>query len=273
MLNCRECRTEIEIVSLTEDLSARAAAHLATCAACRMFETEQTSLRRLLGTLEPVGAPADFEFRLRARMTAQPHTTARFILPRLSLRALALAAAACLVLALSMTLKRPTPQPMAGSEPTAAQGSATVAPISVAHPKPIEVAATNTAPVMRDSSPSNSGSAKSTTTGQRPALPLERSRAAGLPTRKSVNGAIGVNDLGVRGAPIVTEAALHNPVTLQSIPISVAASAKPLKVFFKDTQGAERMISLEPVSFGARDLPGTRATGPRVRPVVNQGVW
>lgn len=268
MLNCRACRTEIEVAGRAEDLSARAEVHLATCVACRALQTKQTSLRGLLGTLEPVGAPADFEFRLRARMAAQQRPAARFVLPR----SLAVAVAACLVLAFATMLRRPAPPPVSGGEPLTAHGSAVVAPTSMDKPKQIEIAETGDASVGRDNKTTIVASAKIAAHARRHVLPVERIIAASLPARKSLGGEVEVNDLGVRGAAIVTEAAL-NPATLQSIPVSVAASAKPLKVFFKDTQGAERMISIEPVSFGARDLPGARGPVARVNAAVAQGVW
>ncbi len=272
MLNCRECRAEIEVGGRTEDLSARAAAHLATCAACRTVQTKQASLRSLLGTLEPVGAPADFEFRLRARIAAQQRPAARFALPRFTSRWAALAAA-CLVLALGATLRWHAPQPITGSEIAITQRSTTVAPTSADQVKQIEPAETVAASVVRANTTTLADSANTTAHTRRSVLPVVHSMAAGLPARKSVDGEIGVNELGVRGATIVTETAALNPATLQPIPVSVGASAKPLKVFFKDTQGAERMISVAPVSFGSRDMLGARGPVARVNTAVDQGVW
>src|SRR5215211_4580032 len=69
-MNCNSCRIEIEELETGEGLSEKAGAHLAACPSCRTFHEERLSLRRLVGSLEPVSAPPDFEFRLRARLAA-----------------------------------------------------------------------------------------------------------------------------------------------------------------------------------------------------------
>ncbi|HYG09958.1 MAG TPA: hypothetical protein VD835_08440, partial [Pyrinomonadaceae bacterium] len=67
-MNCQKCKTEIEDRDLRrESLSHAAQAHMAACANCRVFGEERLALRRLVGGLEKVSAPADFDFRMRAR--------------------------------------------------------------------------------------------------------------------------------------------------------------------------------------------------------------
>src|SRR5918998_6414155 len=68
MSECKVFRREIE-----EDggvMSAGARAHASLCRACGEELRERESLRALVGGLGKVDAPADFEFRLRARMSA-----------------------------------------------------------------------------------------------------------------------------------------------------------------------------------------------------------
>src|SRR5882672_2253194 len=45
--------------------------NVALCAACSEFRAERTSLRELVGSLEPVTAPGDFDLRLRARLARE----------------------------------------------------------------------------------------------------------------------------------------------------------------------------------------------------------
>src|SRR5258708_25809082 len=72
MMKWMECRaTRREIDEGGEHLTAQALRHVASCARCRAFQNQRTRLRDLLTSLEPVTAPADFDFRLRARMAAQ----------------------------------------------------------------------------------------------------------------------------------------------------------------------------------------------------------
>jgi hypothetical protein len=65
---CRVVRQELDELMLGETGSASAVEHLRECAACREFHQQQTSLRKIVGSLGTVAAPADFDFRLRARL-------------------------------------------------------------------------------------------------------------------------------------------------------------------------------------------------------------
>ena len=68
--SCREIRINLEHLLLDDDLSPATAAHLQSCADCREFHLRQTKLRQIVGSLGTVNAPADFDFRLRARLAA-----------------------------------------------------------------------------------------------------------------------------------------------------------------------------------------------------------
>src|SRR5215211_8396577 len=66
--NCGVVRQELDELMLDEECSSSAAAHLRECAECREFHQQQTRLRQIVGSLGTVAAPADFDFRLRARL-------------------------------------------------------------------------------------------------------------------------------------------------------------------------------------------------------------
>src|SRR5689334_6869178 len=68
---CRDVRREIDQSELCQSLSADAAAHVAGCAACGQFRDERARLRELVGALQPVTAPPDFDMRLRARLARE----------------------------------------------------------------------------------------------------------------------------------------------------------------------------------------------------------
>jgi len=70
-LECRVTRQQIDELELGERPSERATAHLSLCAGCRDFRSERNELRQLVGSLESVVAPADFEMRLRARIARE----------------------------------------------------------------------------------------------------------------------------------------------------------------------------------------------------------
>jgi hypothetical protein len=65
---CSVVRQELDELKLSETGSASAIEHLRECAACREFHQQQTKLRQIVGSLGTVSAPADFDFRLRARL-------------------------------------------------------------------------------------------------------------------------------------------------------------------------------------------------------------
>ena len=66
--NCKLIRRELDELMLGEAWSAVATEHLRECAECREFHVQQTKLRKIVCSLGTVEAPADFDFRLRARL-------------------------------------------------------------------------------------------------------------------------------------------------------------------------------------------------------------
>src|SRR5258706_488481 len=102
MMNGKECRVtrrEIDEAELNQHLSNQARAHIALCESCRNFRAERTSLRELVGSLEPVAAPGDFDLRLRARLSRErsDHSRQPFIF-RFVVGTPAITAAALLVI-------------------------------------------------------------------------------------------------------------------------------------------------------------------------------
>ena len=67
---CEPVRRELEELMLNDNFSAATTEHLRTCLECREFQRQQTKLRQIVGSLGTVNAPADFDFRLRARLAA-----------------------------------------------------------------------------------------------------------------------------------------------------------------------------------------------------------
>src|SRR5919109_1966382 len=98
-INCKLVRNEIDETSVDQELSGSAARHLIACAGCRRFHEEQRALRDLVASLESVKAPADFDFRLRARLaTEKDRSRITFHFNRASLATRALAAATLVLL-------------------------------------------------------------------------------------------------------------------------------------------------------------------------------
>src|SRR5215213_1934882 len=69
--NCEVIRRELDELNLDEKCSAAVVEHLKECAACSEFHQKQTKLREIVGSLDTVAAPPDFDFRLRARLASE----------------------------------------------------------------------------------------------------------------------------------------------------------------------------------------------------------
>jgi len=277
MFNCQQCRIEIETATRAETVSAQAAEHLAACPACYMFQTERQRLRQLVSELEPVAAPPDFEFRLRARMAAHDSApAARFVWPAFAPRALGFACAACLVFALIAMLRLHTQQSLPIGDPVVARSGSIVpltAQVQVEQPQTTTSSTNqelNNAPI---SAPTTS---RSIATPKR-TLPFEHAGLGRIAPREALAENelhAGSENFGVGNAPVVTRTLEGNsPESLSTIPLPVSASSSPLKVTLKDTQGMARVISVDPVSFGAGDLLGGHARVVRTNATDSQGVW
>jgi hypothetical protein len=73
---CETIRRELDELMLDETCSTAAIEHLRECGACREFHERQTKLRQIVGSLGTVAAPADFDFRLRARLASESSSAA-----------------------------------------------------------------------------------------------------------------------------------------------------------------------------------------------------
>src|SRR5262245_5192619 len=75
---CEAIRRELDELNLDETCSTAAIEHLRDCGACREFHEKQTKLRQIVGSLGTVAAPADFDFRLRARLANESSSASGF---------------------------------------------------------------------------------------------------------------------------------------------------------------------------------------------------
>lgn len=68
MMGCSQTREAVETAARREMVSAEAARHLSGCAPCSQYAKETFALTALMAAQPRVEAPADFDFRLRARL-------------------------------------------------------------------------------------------------------------------------------------------------------------------------------------------------------------
>jgi len=238
---CRHARREIDELEIGQAPSPVTTAHLASCAPCAQFRSERASLRELIGGLEPVVAPADFDMRLRARIArdragAEPQPFfARFIgMPAIAAASVAVIAVALAVIWVGQRNNQTTPAVVQNSPaPSVNQGGTQAAPQSV--------------PASTVTTTDNLGAKGSVAvlksfTGRRNRVRSGGSTDYGLSAANSVKA----NDS------------------------FVDAPSKPVVVSLEDNNGAKRKISLPPVSFGAQSLVDNRVP---VSYTGNSRVW
>lgn len=276
MLSCKECRHEFEEILLGESLTREADAHLEHCAACRAFYEERVSLKRLVGELEMVAAPSDFEFRLRARMSAANRRRERFSLRGFAPGALSITLASCfaLLIAVAVHFQQVAPQRIS---PTSKVEQAANQPLNFrsSQPAQITVLPAKSSEKLPDINSHNIRAFAAMPASHRRYAPAIRVVNVPVQVREAVSQIYESDLHGVKPAQPDYRYPLENEQRAgQLIPLRVAASGLPLKVLFKDAQGATRSISVEPVSFGARDGDvATRSVSSRQIVSHSQGVW
>ncbi len=233
---CRNTRREIDESELHQTLSDNAAVHLQVCAGCRAFHEERTRLRDLIGSLEPVTAPGDFDFRLRARIAVRTQSRREGIFSGLRFAMSAKIAAAVMVMLVASIVwvsQRTTTQPL---------------PVA-------RVEKPNNPPSVTTTGGNESalkGSVKDTNPGSE-SIAQKRNGTAVKPSKISSKTQGGRSyDLSEGSAESVVR-----PVD-DAGSVSLAAPVKPLVVSMEDDRGATRTISLPPVSFGSQRLVDNR---------------
>ena len=81
-MNCKDVKASIDMASRRNPLEREAHAHLSGCQECRGYSDQSSALLGLLTAQPRVEAPADFDFRLRARIAraqAEPASPFAFL--------------------------------------------------------------------------------------------------------------------------------------------------------------------------------------------------
>ena len=221
-MNCQKVRRVIEATDRGDFLNAAAAEHIKGCPACEKLNDEHLELRNITANLGTVEAPADFDFRLRARLARANAEDVRPGFGRLTFGLRSAAVASLMVVfggaMLIANLRTPeNPAQIPGVETPAVN-------------QPI-VAATPFQPTL--------GSPGLTTPG------LSRD-----PVRASNNKRVptGTRDMASRRAPVVRS----DELTAHASDFPIDASSKPVKVSLDNGRGSSRTISVPTVSFGSQ---------------------
>jgi hypothetical protein len=229
---CREMRRQIDELDQGHEPNAQIAAHLISCPACAAFRNERSALRSLVGSLEPVVAPADFDMRLRARIAATRTAESQpFFVRLIGVPAIAMAAVVVLAVGTTVLISQWNSTPPAGvtaekqtSAPTGDQG-ATAPPVKSSQPAPLVASRNDEPPVDKPQS-----------------FPGKRNRPP-------VRGNVGARDYSLIAARSVRPG--------DGEPF-VNAPSQRVEVSLEDDQGTKRKLSLPPVSFGSQSLVNNR---------------
>jgi len=239
---CELVRRELDELMLDETCSTSALEHLRECGECREFHEKQTKLRQIVGSLGTVAAPADFDFRLRARLANESGSAASpfsFVAWQ-SLRRGFAAVAVLVVFATGAYLVRnalnqppvvndvakQTPAPVVNETPKPPQEIVT--PNAAEKPKPEDVA------VVPNKRPQGNRI-------ERPALVAIFGNKKPLATREQSNtGALVVGNTEPVG-------------TSDAFPID-ASSVQFFKFSVDDGRGNAKTISVPTISFGSQRL-------------------
>lgn len=270
-MNCKACRVEIEEAERDESLSALALAHAETCLPCRAFRVERRSLRRLVGSLERVAAPPDFDFRLRARLNAAgSEDRSRFTAwPGFALgrSSLALAAALALVIGAWVIFKQINfnqTNPTGSNEAVATLPKTTPSEPVISAPESTTSANPS---IVVDGAAHHNGDAQSSSlteaSGRRAIADGLRERRFNV-ERKASAPVASDNDSEIRSidfgglnpSPQLYPTGIYNPAVdpNPSIIVPVRTLAQPAKFLFGEGRGSSPIFSLRNVTFGSEKL-------------------
>lgn len=245
---CNYTRLEIDENELGAALSSRALQHLRECPDCQEFNTKQTKLRQIVGSLEMVSAPADFDFRLRARLASSDKASNYQFL---SVRSPAFAVAVLVLVALGAFafLRQfvPREQQLATNPPQSTEKT------SAQVKEPVVPAQTGQEVQAHTESSSEQGVASATESPRRSAGPT--------PGHKRQPA---VAEFSSTTAPLIRDG---QPFARMAFPLDVAQESFTVSV--DDGRGSSRTISLPSVSFGSRRV----LAGRNVNQLTPNGAW
>jgi len=231
---CETVRRELEELMLGEDCSMTAKQHLRECGDCREFHQKQTKLRQIVGGLGVVEAPADFDFRLRARLASESSGAGFHLrLIQWSFATKGFAAAAMILLFIGAVVYLQTNVSEELRQQVAVQQ--TPEPPQPG-PRPVDsnVGVPQQTPVVASDS------------GPRSIRPSERK----VPSKPRTS--LVAVDSAVERPTVISNSQLHSPI------FTIDASVQSLKFSFDDSRGNARTISVPTITFGSqRVLPPT----------------
>jgi hypothetical protein len=250
--DCKAIRREIEETDKGQEPNASTLSHLWQCRACLEFFESEKKLRLVIASLAPVEAPADFDFRLRARLANEPvHSRRGFAIGNFSLAIPTLTFAALVLVAGGVFL-----QSRLNNLDNTAPG---IAAHAVEDPKPIAEMAPSPPGIIRTSESGTDVKEIKPAVGRRPKAIARKDTLA------SQRGKLIVRDSGAVGASVLRQ---EEPAGDSRIPLIFPLQT--MKVSVDDGSGVSRTISFPTVSFGSQRVLTSAGSG--FNPSA-KGVW
>lgn len=244
--DCNIVSREIDELDRGQLPSLAVSEHTQVCAKCRTFYDDRLKLRQMVAGLEAVEAPADFEFRLRARLASEQGKGASRFSPgifKLGLPAVALATVAMLVgagLLMRVFVGSTNHSPVAQNESP-----------RVAEPAKISSAISSQGvQAAKENVPDASGERANSLTIRRE----QGLRATGQLARATAGNRsrVATKDFSSNPAEVLKrDDLLAGTETVAMFPLE---ASEPLRVSVDYATGGSRTISLPSLSFGSQQV-------------------
>ena len=248
--DCKAIRSEIDEANLDAPLTLKASEHLNRCEECRRFHDEWRTLRSLIADLETVGAPADFDFRLRARLARERHRNG-FASLMLTARPIAVVAAIIVIAMVALVVK----------SRMSSNGNMTT--ISIKGSKEGSSIPQVSSPPARDRAETSKPVKEKTIVRDIP-RPIRVSKQRNENVRNTAEPR-GTNSSAANGKVLRTRdsagtaADVVTPYSVGAL-LQVPVDSRAFKVSIDNGRGGARTISLPPVSFGSQRLLAREAS-------------
>ena len=245
IMNCKTARKEIDEIFPSGNLSGNIREHVASCGDCSELYRKQSRLQQIVGTLETVSVPNDFEFRLRSRLRESEHARPVWWIKTASV---ALGAALCLLIAFIVGPKlfvrsrvEPAVDPARSTSVAKANENSAQATSVISNSKDVDKVSSSPALANFGKGASHlSVTTKATSRSQYSTMDFSSERASRI------------------SAPLVVK---------ESPAFPIDAPAQELRLSVDDGRGNARTISFPTVSFGSQRVLNNANS------LSSKGVW
>ncbi len=262
--NCVASCREIEEANVGQELSEAATEHMRDCAKCHDFYESRLKLRQMVASLGTVESPADFGFRVRARIASEASSPAGFSLGTLAIGLPSIAFAALVFLVIGGFVLRGWQKPT--------NGVSTVQRETPSVKQPVITVVQSPSVPKQEVSFSGGSQEGFAANGASEIRKIKKQRSQIVTTIASVRNNLTTvtRDFSSLPAPVIKQE--DAIASVETFPIfQIEASSQPLRISLDYAKGGSRTISVPALSFGSeRVLTGEGSSMVRTS---TKGVW